>query len=1539
MRTCTSLPCIIFLAVLSCLHAGEPKNVLANGGFQAEGGAGGADGWSRGDPALISFPSEGTNRFCRINLPKPKAAIIQQKIKLDPGWKMLDISVRVRAKDVKPGSQGWMTGQFQGMFFDANGQKIKQGRKQLLVSGDIPEWTTLEAKELTVPQDAAVYQAQIGVWGASGVFDFDDVKVMAQTADLDPVSGAEILSATRSSMDLNGRWQFLPGTGSAAKKPTDDWGQIKVPGNWHEDVITRGNSDAWTVFKPKETNKAWYRREVEIPADWQGRAAVLKLRRVSTDAMVTVNGQKAGEVKWPGGHVDITKQIQPGKTNEIIVMVLAMNDRTSVTRFMGYVDEPTMKAELNSRGIIGTVELLARPKGAHIVDLGVVPSVRKKKLFLNIELAHIQHAGEVIFKAAMHDESGKVETTLTGTARAEAKDYQVVQVAFDWPDPRLWDYKQPNLYTMHLSATGAGLNDEYVQNFGFREFWIEGRKFFLNGSEIRLRPESVSSQYKGTSNELIEKGTNYAHRWPWDQVRRGIVSDYDLADIERTDKAGLLCDANLAHMSWYLGNWQNPDNWNKPGIKEEYFRILNQQVRLYRNHPSVVMYTTTANALACWGDSDPWDVGVKDPAYTQGYYAKREQVFEIMEQVKQIDPKPIFAHHGGDNGDVYTSNTYLNFLPLQEREEWISYWTKEGDMPYMVVEFGAPLYASVMRGRAGYAHQGTSEPMPSEWAAAHFGKQGYTWESPELRELLAERFKGGDLQKEYQPHIRWDKKEEIIKDKTGFKQMLELYIINTWRSWRTMGITGGMVAWGGNDEVLKKVNGESLAWIAGPGGIPDQKINAEKVLTEKTHHYTPGQTLEKQLALINDYRGPTAFTATYEIKLGDETLLKKDLNGTLKVTEIRLIPISVKLPVVNGIRRGSIALTATIGEEKHEHTLEFDVIPPASQPKLTLSVFDPNGTTSKYLKSLGYTVEPWTEGQPNQSTALVGRHALSDGNQIPGDPAAWVRGGGRLLIMGQESFWTDDALHLRTAPYLTRRVFRVDDAHPIVAGFDDSNLCDWNGSSTTVDGYTNYKGLDWVPALGWRWGNRHAVSSTPIEKPHRSSWRPILECEFDLAYTPLMEMDYGKGRLTFCTLDVEGRTDSDPVAETIFGRLMQHVATASLPGKAQEVVFIGNSSKALDDLGVHYSKANAPGGELTIIGAGANIADAALRSYVEGGGKVLVLHRDGESAPFGVKLAKTNGYFGSLNPPSWPEAAGLSASDLRWRGNWDAWLLQPADGLEVGADGQLARMAIGKGVVIFAQISPDAVPAEQKRYFRFTRWRQTRALSQVLANLGASFRQDDKMLALLKTPDHYINLAGHDWKAALTNPVPEPVGRATNHVKFSDKARSLVQPDASLQEFQDVWVPAYMEAYGEKWRWVNGEAVFRKAIQWPAHAAGKPAFISVGRVDERETTFINGQEVGSSDDWVAPRGHKIPANLLKAGENIIALRVSDANKHGGVCGSPSQIFIRVMGEDPGFYHSDYISDDVPMVGEDKSAWKKQKELWSIADNPYRYYRW
>ena len=103
-----------------------------------------------------------------------------------------------------------------------------------------------------------------------------------------------------------------------------------------------------------------------------------------------------------------------------------------------------------------------------------------------------------------------------------------------------------------------------------------------------------------------------------------------------------------------------------------------------------------------------------------------------------------------------------------------------------------------------------------------------------------------------------------------------------------------------------------------------------------------------------------------------------------------------------------------------------------------------------------------------------------------------------------------------------------------------------------------------------------------------------------------------------------------------------------------------------------------------------------------------------------------------------------------------AWVLN--GGAEIGADGLLGRKIVGKGVAIFCQVDPDCFHADEKTYFRYTRWRSTRAVAQLLANLGASFAVDGGIFQPRKTvrsPDRMWtgpngDRSGHDCEP----PVP-----------------------------------------------------------------------------------------------------------------------------------------------------------------------------------------
>jgi len=326
---------------------------------------------------------------------------------------------------------------------------------------------------------------------------------------------------------------------------------------------------------------------------------------------------------------------------------------------------------------------------------------------------------------------------------------------------------------------------------------------------------------------------------------------------------------------------------------------------------------------------------------------------------------------------------------------------------------------------------------------------------------------------------------------------------------------------------------------------------------------------------------------------------------------------------------------------------------------------------------------------------------------------------------------------LRIATFPARRVFPVDSSHPVLQNLDASDLSDWDGESTLVEArpVAPLQTPLWrSPTHGWHWGNRGAVSSAAIEKPHRSGWRPILECEFDLAYSPLMELDYGQGRIILSTLDLEDHVALDGAAALLARNLIAYAATSQPVARAKRTILVGddNDKKMLDGLGVLYQTAAKiePDADLVIIGRQVKYSEPEMQGYLEKGGKMLFLSRDASDHGSGVTLEQAATFAGSLKVPAWPEAQGLSASDLRWRSEAPAWLVK--SGAEIGADGLLGRMSKGKGVAIFSQIDPNRFEADTKTYFRFTRWRQTRALSQLLANLGATFAGDKSSVSLSK---------------------------------------------------------------------------------------------------------------------------------------------------------------------------------------------------------------
>ncbi|MBE0697539.1 MAG: hypothetical protein IH586_11515, partial [Anaerolineaceae bacterium] len=142
---------------------------------------------------------------------------------------------------------------------------------------------------------------------------------------------------------LNGAWKFsyapnpdtLPEGFSADGYDASAWDEIEVPGNWmlqgYDKPIycnVKMPIPNTPPFVPQDDNPTGlYRREFDIPAEWDGRRVILHFGGVESAFYVWVNGEMVGfskDSRLPA-EFEISDFIHPGK-NTIVTEVIRWSD-------------------------------------------------------------------------------------------------------------------------------------------------------------------------------------------------------------------------------------------------------------------------------------------------------------------------------------------------------------------------------------------------------------------------------------------------------------------------------------------------------------------------------------------------------------------------------------------------------------------------------------------------------------------------------------------------------------------------------------------------------------------------------------------------------------------------------------------------------------------------------------------------------------------------------------------------------------------------------------------------------------------------------------------------------------------------------------------------------------------------------------------------------------------------------------------------------------------------------------------------------------
>ncbi|MBN1478879.1 9-O-acetylesterase [candidate division KSB1 bacterium] len=121
-------------------------------------------------------------------------------------------------------------------------------------------------------------------------------------------------------------------------------------------------------------------------------------------------------------------------------------------------------------------------------------------------------------------------------------------------------------------------------------------------------------------------------------------------------------------------------------------------------------------------------------------------------------------------------------------------------------------------------------------------------------------------------------------------------------------------------------------------------------------------------------------------------------------------------------------------------------------------------------------------------------------------------------------------------------------------------------------------------------------------------------------------------------------------------------------------------------------------------------------------------------------------------------------------------------------------------------------------------------------------------------------------------------------------AASWESSDIDDSDWKSMTLPILWESAGLPG--FDGLVMFRKMVDVPDVVASEGFTLSLGPIDDQDVTFVNGQQVGSTDRYNAQREYNIPADIFKAGDNLIAVQVLDTGGGGGVWGEASQMWLK-----------------------------------------------
>lgn len=1485
----------------------------------------------------------------------------------------LQARYRIRTSGVVRGAQNWQNARLDLMFCDRAG-------KQFGPYLNIPTFLGTAA-ERVIDRSWAVTPGAVQLrivpanYGAAGTVDIEEVEVffIREVRNLPSPDGstaaklfslddaAHIRTAHREKISLNGLWRFLPvfDRRQEALPAAEGWGWFKVPAAW-PDCSNPSNDHLFylpareeELLRKQPLHCGWYERDFTVPAEWKGRRIKLEFDLVQGNGECFIDGRSVGTVTFPGGELDITRRATPGKPQQLRIRLSA--EPGGFSHFMGMSREYKSVRELANKGLVGDAWLLSVPERCEISDVRVeTRPVTGETILFDTGFARLP-AGKYTLEALVEEKGRLVKRFRSESFRSSGAAEFRHAFRQEWRDPKLWDIDTPeNLYTLRMvlrDETGSELDCFFPQEFGVREFTIDGRNLRLNGRTIHLRalPVNHTGIAADANRDKIlhlartAKAMGINFLFDGDRCYNFRIGGNSYSDLFRTElsRHGILTALAMPHAITDFGG-----KLDDPVIAEAYRKLCIYRIRRVQNVPGLVFYAVNHNALGYADMQNPLTMGTDWRPEQAGLgTGRRTAGLKAEAIIRSIDPtRPVYHHDAGNLGRISAQNFYLNWVPAQERSDWLEHWEKEGTMPILFVEYGIPHVASWSSNRGPYFIWRSPEVQGTwldEFNAEYLGEEAYAF-----RETKQRMFRREYAAAKNNTPTRFLTAGDVLRDPATHK-VRAMMLMRNLRDMRARGLSG-FQPWdhASFHDIVKAVktglNPDRFKNLKAPGPVADLIRPSSYILsdpystfrtnptgkalehgyrellgwiggkvgdfTEQSCHFRPGEIVEKSLMILNDSRRERSVEYRWKI-----TGTADWNSGSVRVSPGGRAEIPIRFTVENATQKRTGTVEAEFvfapGDVVRE-SFSYTVLPPVRpQLKSRIGLWDPEKSAAPVLEKTGIDFKPVRQVADLQGIELlvIGRYGMES---LPFDLCEPLSKGLKLLILEQRSELLN-RLGIRGAEHGLRTLF------PAVSCFADP-LRDWRGSSTTrpcfmpgAEVNRQYPRSSWNGFMNthiWYCGQRGNVADILPEKPSCGNWLPLYHGGFDLQYAPAMLFREGKAKILFCQLNLSGRTQDEPQAEDTMAELLVMLENSTTP-EIRPVFYCGEETgRLLKQLQIPAAPApeRLPENVLLVASAGVSLPEN-LREALEAGADLVALGWSaGEIHRLLPKEKVAEGVFSTDLAPGLqeiPEFAGICNADLHLRYE-EKFAAFPAD----SAGGRLLQsVKFGKGRLVFFQVPPYRI--NQQEYIKRTTVRRgLYTASRLLANLGAGARTgllERFRVSALRSPMS-LDLAGK-WEG-----VEDLEGKLR---------RGEQLPDLSVvKRWRQVVVPGMFNQEIPELRGRNGFFWYRKRFELPPGLAAEPLELEIGAVDDESWIWLDGKFLGAvtreshpKNYWNVSRRHQFSPGELSPGPHELVVLCNDIYNIGGIGGSP-----RISVSNPFRMHADRAIPE---------------------DDPYRYYHW